>query len=168
MVESTRDSVKCFHSWKHFNQSPTSSLFTITSYFTTWTRFAAAKPRRLQQSTGHRFRSLLPIESPAQRVSIGEEKSICKGAFCFQQNAEFAKRTSTKWWAKMDSLCCGKATAVATVHRTVAKSRLSSPFWFSRLYALQSFGFLFYSALQKIGGPKWTRTIDLTIISRVL
>ena len=23
----------------------------------------------------------LPIESPAQRVSIGEEKSICKGAF---------------------------------------------------------------------------------------
>ena len=103
MVESTRDSVKCFHFWKHFNQSPTSSLFTITSYFTTWTRFAAAKPRRLQQSTGHRFRSLLPIESPAQRVSIGEEKSICKGAFCFQQNAEFAKRTSTKWWAKMDS-----------------------------------------------------------------
>ena len=47
MVESTRDSVKCFHSWKHFNQSPTSSLFTITSYFTTWTRFAAAKPRLL-------------------------------------------------------------------------------------------------------------------------
>ena len=33
-----------------------------------------------------------------------------------------------KWWAK-DSLFCGKATAVATVHRTVAKSRLSSPFW---------------------------------------
>ena len=27
----------------------------------------------------------------------------------------------------MDSLFCGKATAVATVHRTVAKSRLSSP-----------------------------------------
>ena len=28
-----------------------------------------------------------------------------------------------------DSLSCGKATAVATVHRTVAKSRLLSPFW---------------------------------------
>ncbi len=27
----------------------------------------------------------------------------------------------------MDSLFCGKATPVATVHRTVAKSRLSSP-----------------------------------------
>ena len=27
----------------------------------------------------------------------------------------------------LDSLFCGKATAVATVHRTVAKSRLSSP-----------------------------------------
>ena len=75
---------------------------------------------------------VLPIESPAKRVSIGEEKSICKGAFHFQWNAEFAKRTSTKWWAKMDSLCCGKATAVATVHWTVAKSRLSSPFWLSR------------------------------------
>ena len=37
-----------------------------------------------------------------------------------------------KWWAK-DSLFCGKATAVATVHRTVAKSRLSSPFWRARL-----------------------------------
>ena len=33
-----------------------------------------------------------------------------------------------KWWAK-DSLFCGKATAVATVHWTVAKCRLSSPFW---------------------------------------
>ena len=71
--------------------------------------------------------SLLPIESPAKRVSIGEEKPICKGAFRFQRNAEFAKRASTKWWAKMDSLFCGKATPVATVHRTVAKSRLSSP-----------------------------------------
>ena len=29
--------------------------------------------------------------------------------------------------AQMDSLFCGKATAVVTVHRTVAKSRLSSP-----------------------------------------
>ena len=47
--------------------------------------------------------SLLPIESPAKRVSIGEEKPICKGAFRFQRNAEFAKRASTKWWAKMDS-----------------------------------------------------------------
>jgi hypothetical protein len=27
----------------------------------------------------------------------------------------------------MDSLFCGKATAVASVHRTLAKSRLSSP-----------------------------------------
>ena len=68
----------------------------------------------------------------------------------------------------MDSLCCGKATAVATVHWTVAKSRLSSPFWLSRLYALQSFWFALVFQFLKIGGPKWTRTIDLTIISRVL
>ena len=41
------------------------------------------------------------------------------------------KRTGTSqfsfWLPLLDSLCCGKATAVATVHRTVAKSRLSGP-----------------------------------------
>ena len=41
--------------------------------------------------------------------------------------------TLKEWWAK-DSLSCGKATAVTTVHRTVAKSRLSSPFWHARLW----------------------------------
>ena len=30
--------------------------------------------------------------------------------------------------SRTDSPACGRATAVATVHRTVAKSRLSSPF----------------------------------------
>ena len=49
------------------------------------------------------FRFPLPIESPAKRVSIGEEKSVCKEAFRLRRNAEFANRTSTKWWAKMDS-----------------------------------------------------------------
>ena len=38
-----------------------------------------------------------------------------------------------KWWAKMDSLSCGKATAVTTCRRHVVKSRLSSPFWLSLL-----------------------------------
>ena len=32
------------------------------------------------------------------------------------------------WWRLAGSLFCGKATAVATVRRTVAKSRLSIPF----------------------------------------
>ena len=32
-----------------------------------------------------------------------------------------------KRWAKMDSFACGRTTAVASVHRTLAKSRLSSP-----------------------------------------
>ena len=41
---------------------------------------------------------------------------------------------------QQDSLCCGKATAVETVHRTVSKSRLSSPFWLSPSYSFQSFG----------------------------
>ena len=31
------------------------------------------------------------------------------------------------WWGKVDLLICGKATAVASVHRTLAKSRLSNP-----------------------------------------
>ena len=56
-----------------------------------------------------------------------------------------------------------KATPVATVHRTVAKSRLSSPFYVSRIQL-----FAFHFDLLLSGGPKWTRTIDLTIISRVL
>ena len=85
MVESTRDSVKCFHSWKHFNQSPTSSLFTITSYFTTWTRFAAAKPRRLQQSTGLLLRAAFRVHfgslgftlfSPSGSCSIQQSRRL--------------------------------------------------------------------------------------------
>ena len=57
----------------------------------------------------------------------------------------------TKWWAKMDSLFCGKATPVATVHRTVAKSRLSSPFYVSRI---QLFAFHFGLLL------KWWAKMD--------
>ena len=56
----------------------------------------------------------LPIESPAQRVSIGEDKSIC-----------------------------GQVLMLASIRIT-------------------------QSVLGRSGGPKWTRTIDLTIISRVL
>ena len=46
--------------------------------------------------------------------------------------AEDLKRKATcfhkwLWLPLLDLLFCGKATAVATVHRTVAKSRLSSP-----------------------------------------
>ena len=51
----------------------------------------------------------------------------------------------------MDSLFCGKATPVATVHRTVAKSRLSSPFYVSRI---QLFAFHFGLLL------KWWAKMD--------
>ena len=64
----------------------------------------------------------------------------------------------------MDSLFCGKATPVTAVHRTAAKSRLSSPFPLTRSRHSPSAP---VSAFIN-GGPKWTRTIDLTIISRVL
>ena len=37
------------------------------------------------------------------------------------------RNKSIFWWGMVDSLRCGEATAVATVHRTVAKSRLSNP-----------------------------------------
>ena len=137
MVESTRDSVKHFNSLKCFNQSPTSSLFTITSYLEVGgdkrdrtadllnaiqalsqlsytpifgpSKLSAGLALLRQSHAGcdsppdTTFRFLLPIESPAQRVSIGEEKPICKGVFRLWRNTEFAKRVSTRWWAKMDS-----------------------------------------------------------------
>ena len=81
--------------------------------------------------------------------------------------AELNPQIFLKWWAK-DSLFCGKATAVTTCHRHVVKSRLSSPFWLANQLVLVCPGLNFYFALFWSGGPKWTRTIDLTIISRVL
>ena len=63
-------------------------------------RFPVGKPRRFQQSTG-----LLP-----------------RAAFRFRLSAK-----QKRWCLRAESLSCGKATAVATVHRTVAKSRLSIP-----------------------------------------
>ena len=73
----------------------------------------------------------------------------------------------SKWWAKMDSLSCGKATAVTTCRRHVVKSRLSSHFCLSDQQLCPFRFFLLFSLIWS-GGPKWTRTIDLTIISRVL
>ncbi len=43
-----------------------------------------------------------------------------------------------KWRAKVDSLFCGKATAVTTCHRHVVKSRLSSPLCFSSFEVLRT------------------------------
>ena len=105
------------------------------------TRFPAGKPRRLQQSTG-----LLP--RAAFQVHFG---------FACRQNSIASVLTPCltllqKWWAK-DSLSCGKATAVATVHRTVAKSRLSSPFWLRLPSELNRLGLdsLFYSFAEVVG-----------------
>ncbi len=56
---------------------------------------------------------------------------------------------------KMDSLRCGAATAVATCHRHVAKSRLSSPFWHPRSERLLNlFVPASYFSLLEVG---WTR-----------
>ena len=64
---------------------------------------------------------------------------------------ELMKPSTRSWWGKVDSLFCGKATPVATVHRTVAKSRLSSPFYVSRI---QLFAFHFGLLL------KWWAKMD--------
>ena len=52
-----------------------------------------------------------------------------------------------------DSLSCGKATAVASVHRTLAKSRLSSPFWRARLTDLEgTWSWLLFRSLLEVVG----------------
>jgi len=53
---------------------------------------------------------------PGARLADGGESG--SPYFCFNKVA---------LRAQMDLLFCGKATAVASVHRTLAKSRLSSP-----------------------------------------
>ena len=53
-----------------------------------------------------------------------------------------------KWWAKVDSMFYG--------------------LYFASLRVIVQTEFLCPFSLSGNGGPKWTRTIDLTIISRVL
>ena len=48
---------------------------------------------------------------------------------------DFSQSLFKKWWAKMDSLFCGKATPVTTCHRHVVKSRLSSHQAFKKWWA---------------------------------
>ena len=43
------------------------------------------------------------------------------------QNVRHQMVLDVLWWGRTDSLFCGKATPVETVHRTVSKSRLSNP-----------------------------------------
>ena len=72
-------------------------------------------------------RSLYQLKAQRSGFQLERRSRFAREHFAFRRNAEFAKRTSTSWWAKMDSLSCGKATPVETVHRTVSKCRLSSP-----------------------------------------
>ena len=52
-----------------------------------------------------------------------------------------------------DSLFCGKATAVTSVHRTLVKSRLSSPFWRARLTDLEgTWSWLLFRSLLEVVG----------------
>ena len=101
---------------------------------------AGALPAELNP---HLYASLLVLfyQLKAQRSGFQLERRsrFAREHFAFRRNAEFAKRTSTSWWAKMDSLSCGKATPVETVHWTVSKCRLSSPsqtlqsFWWAKM-----------------------------------
>ncbi len=66
-------------------------------------------------------------------------------------NFQFSIVNYLKWWAKMDSLSCGKATAVTSVHRTLVKSRLSSPFY-PMTCELRSFALHFcFTAFEVVG-----------------
>ena len=68
--------------------------------------------------------SLLLITSKNRRVDFSEEwignSEEVKIANLRQKIGDF-------WWGRTDSLRCGEAMAVASVHRTLAKSLLSNP-----------------------------------------
>ena len=99
------------------------------------------------------------------------------------------------WWGRTDSLFCGKATAVATCHRHVAKSRLSNPpsiqkdqhqmvlvfLWWGRtdsnhrsetqqIYSLSPLATreLPHILLSVLGAGRRTRTPDLLITNQLL
>ena len=74
-----------------------------------------------------------------------------------RQSADWLAMTDLrkKWWAKVDSFLWGLYSAsLRVIVRYDTLCELGVPF----------VPFL----LRKSGGPKWTRTTDLTIISRVL
>ena len=62
---------------------------------------------------------ILPKIRTRFKVTVNREKVKSKTPERF--------RIQVFWWGMVDSLFCGKATAVATCHRHVAKSRLSNP-----------------------------------------
>ena len=59
-----------------------------------------------------------------------------------------------KWWAKMDSLSCGKATAVTICHRHIVKNRLSSHFVLLPNSSVPSDRFFYFASL------KWWAKMD--------
>ena len=69
--------------------------------------------------------------------------------WCFSQSL-----LSKKWWAKMDSLSCGKATAVTICHRHIVKSRLSSHFVLLPNSSVPSDRFFYFAFL------KWWAKMD--------
>ena len=58
----------------------------------------------------------------------GASLNLTRDSMKLQLSLELQSISFKKWWAKMDSLSCGKATAVTTCRRHVVKSRLSSHF----------------------------------------
>ena len=65
--------------------------------------------------------------------------------YYFQKNADLLMKIGVFWWGRTDPLACGRATAVAGVHRTPVKSRLSYPPYASinyRAYPTDGFAFL--------------------------
>ena len=67
-----------------------------------------------------------------QSISLVESTGIEPVTSCLQgrRSPSWANPPNKRfeWWAKMDSLSCGKATAVTICRRHIVKSRLSSHF----------------------------------------
>ena len=119
------------------------------------------KPGWLKQSTGLFLRA-------AFRVQQGEDLILSLCALITKKRGPTeVDPLGSPCMVGLDSLCCGKATAVETVHWTVSKSRLSSP----------TGGGLNFKSLRlnnkkrgptevdPLGSPCWTRTNDTRINS---
>ena len=72
---------------------------------------------------------LLKRKSLSEIVAVAKVKSATMSQVKFDAGASSEIKSIHRHSIpiRTDSLFCGKATAVATVHRTVAKSRLSNP-----------------------------------------
>ena len=100
---SSRDSMKHLLSQSCFSQSlflvEISGIEPLTSCLQGRRSPSWAKPPSLCVLT----RSLYQLKAQRSGFQLERRSRFAREHFAFRRNAEFAKRTSTSWWAKMDS-----------------------------------------------------------------